>query len=202
MRMGISWAELLLLVLTGWTVIGILGVTLSFIRRERVQARRHLAWIGGIWLLYIAILLTVSLTAYPRTVARGQEQCFGTLCLTVVQTEVMPGYLTTRGERLLRVSVRLTNRSQDKRLGDKHLKAYLVDSRNRRWYEVPGLQGVRLSTSVAPGDSIVSTPVFKVAGDAKEFRLVFTRGRGLPNALLLGDRDSLAHPTIAVPLER
>ena len=200
MRIGINWAEFLLLVLTGWTLVGVLGVTLSFRRREYAQARRHLAWIGGIWLLYIGVLLALSFSTTPRTVNPGQEQCFGSLCLAVVRTEVMPGYLAKSGERVLRVSIRITNHSGKIQRGDKHLTAYLLDSRNRRWNPVPGLQGVRLSTSVSPNNSVTSEPVFKVPGDATGLRLILTRGRGLPNALLLGDRDSLAHPPVSVPI--
>jgi hypothetical protein len=202
MRIGMSWAELLLLILTGWTLVGFLGVTLSYLRQERRQARRHLIWIGGIWLLYIAVLLTISVTAKPRSIARDQEQCFGTRCLAVVRTEMMPGYLASHGEQLLRVSVRITNHSRKDREGDTRLKAYLLDSQNRRWYEIPGLQGVRLSTIVAPGNSIVSQPIFKVASDATGLRFVLTHGRELPYALLLGDRDSLLHASVSVPLQQ
>jgi len=197
-----NWADFLLLVLTGWTVVGVLGVTLSFLRRERAKAIRHLAWIAGIWLLYIALVVIVSLTTRPRPVARGQEQCMESLCLAVTRTDVIPGYLATHGERVLRVSVRITNRDREERKADTHLKAYLLDSRNRRWDEIPGLEGVQLSTSVAPGNSIISEPVFKVDSDATDLRLVFTHGRRLPYALLIGDRDSLLHPLVTVPLER
>ena len=202
MRMGMSWAELLLLILAGWSLVGFFGVTLSYRRQERRQARRHLIWIGGVWLLYIGVLLAISLTAKPGSIARGQEQCFGTRCVAVIKTEIMPGYLASHGEQVLRVSVRITNHSRKDRQGDQRLKAYLVDSQNRRWYEIPGLEGVRLSTIVAPGNSIVSQPVFKVASDATGLRLIFTHGRKLPYALLLGDRDSLLHPSVSVPLER
>jgi len=196
MRMGMNWAELLLLALTAWTLVGALGITLSFLRREREQALRHLSWVAGVWLVYLAVVLGVSLLARPRVVALGQDQCFGSLCFAVVRTEAMPSYLASHGERALRVSIQITNHSRDHRQGDSDLKAYLVDSRSRRWFEVPGLGGVRLSTTVGPENSIISEPIFKVASDATELRLVFTHGHGLSHVLRIGDRDSLLHPLV------
>lgn len=200
-QIGISWAQLVLLILTGWTLVGILGVALSFMQHERKKARHHLGWIAGVWLLYIAVLLTISLTSRSRSVPQGQDQCFNTLCFAVIKTEKIPGYLEGNDQRLLRVSIRITNHSRDKKKSDKRLQVYLVDAQNRRWDEIAGLEGVPLSTAVLPGNSILSEPVFRIAGDATGLRLILTHGHGLPYAFLLGDRDSLLHPAVSVPLE-
>lgn len=201
MRPGIGWAELLLLLLVGWTLIGILGVTVSVRRREHASARRNLIWIAGVWLIYLGILLSVSLTARPLLVAPGQEQRIGDLGFTVINTETRPGYLASHGERVLHVSIRIANHSRKNRQGDRWMMVYLVDSRNRRWSEIPGLQGIALSTTIAPGGSVITQPVFKVPADATGLRLVLTHGHRLPNLLLLGDRDSLLHPPVSVPLQ-
>jgi hypothetical protein len=199
---GISWAGFLLLVLTGWTLVGALGIAISYRRKEYPTARRHLGWIAGVWIVYLAVLLAVSLSTRPRAIPPGQPQCMGELCFTVTGSQAMPGYLTRNGERVLRVSIEISNRSAKKRLAEKTLQAYLVDSQNRSWYQLPGLQGIPLTTAVAPGGSIVSMPVFKVPADSAGLQLIFTRGRGLPYALMMGDRDSLLHPPVFVALER
>jgi hypothetical protein len=54
---------------------------------------------------------------------------------------------------------------------------------------------------VAGGGSIVSEPVFKVAGDATGLRLVLTHGRWQPGVLVIGDSDSWLHRRTAVALE-
>jgi len=200
MRLGIGWAELLLLLLVGWTVIGILGVIVSYRRREYTAARRNLIWIAGVWLIYIGILLTVSLTARPVLVPPGQEQRIGDLSFTVVQTEAQPGFLASHGERILRISIQISNHSQGSRERDRWVRAYLQDSQNRRWDQIPGLQGIPLSANIAPQGSVLSQPVFKVAADATDLRLVLTHGPRLPNLLVVGDRDSLLHPPVSVPL--
>ena len=50
------------------------------------------------------------------------------------------------------------------------------------------------------GESIVSEPVFKVAGDATELGLVFTHGRRQPGVLIIGDSDSWLHQRTVVEL--
>jgi hypothetical protein len=200
--MGMNWAAFLLLILTAWTVVGALGVMVSFRRGERIKARHNMAWIAGIGALYLGIVLAVSLSTNPRPVARGQDQCFGKLCFAVIHTDTMPSYLASHGERVLRVSVRITNQSREHRESDKDLKAYLVDSQGRRWFEVHGLEGVPLTITVAAGSSTISEPVFKVSSDATGLRLVFTHGHGFFHSLRVGDRDSLLHPLVYVPLEQ
>ena len=200
MIMGFSWGEVLLLVLAAWTAVGALGVTISFARGERSQAKRHMGWIATIWLLYLAALLTVSLTARRREIPQGKERCFHEICLAVVKTDVMPGYLAQNGERVVRVAVRMTNRSAMKSRHESGLRAYLVDAQGRTWHEVPGLEGVRLTATVAPRGAVMSEPVFKVSKEATGLALVFTRGRGLPEALVIGNSDSLMHPPVVVPL--
>jgi len=66
--------------------------------------------------------------------------------------------------------------------------------------EIPGLGGVRLTTTLPPRTSATSEPVFKVTGDMSGFALAFTHGGGLPEALIIGDRDSLFYPSVTVPL--
>jgi hypothetical protein len=199
MVLGMSWGELLLLVLAGWTLVGVLGVTVSFRRGERGKAKRHAGWIVAVWLLYLTVLITVSLTAGRRQLSFGQDQCFGEICFAVVRAETMPGYLAQNGEQVVRVAVRITNRSAEK-LRDARIYAYLIDAQGRRWQETPGLEGVRLTTTLGPRSSVISEPVFRVSGDAADLKLVFTRGRGLPHALVIGDSDSLFHPPVVVPL--
>lgn len=200
MLMGVSWARLLLLVLAAWTVVGAIGVSVSLLKKDRAKAMRDVGWIAITWGIYLAVLVAVSLSSRPRAVAEGKEQCIDRLCFTVVKAEARPSFLASHGESAVRVSIRMTNRSEDRR-GDGALGAYLVDAQGRRWREVPGLGGVRLSTMLAPGESVLSEPVFRVASDATELRLVLSHGVRLAYALRMGDRDSLLHAPVFVPLE-
>ncbi len=131
-------------------------------------------------------------TARPVLVPPGQEQRIGDLGFTVVHTEAQPGFLASHGERVLRISIRISNHSQGSRERDRWVRAYLLDSQNRRWDQIPGLQGIPLSANIAPAGSVLSQPVFTVAADATDLRLVLTHGPRLPNLLVVGDRDSIA----------
>jgi hypothetical protein len=193
--------ELLLLMLVGWTAIGVVGVGVSLGRGERQRVRRGVAWLAGVWVVYLCVLVGVSLGQRRRVVAMEEPQCFDEMCFTVTGVEEVPGFLIRDGRRLLQVSVRVTNRGR-KMQREGLIKAYLVDAQGRRWEESPGVNGVGLTARVVGGDSVVSEPVFKVAGDATGLGLVFTRGWRQPGVLVIGDSDSWLHRKTVVELGR
>ena len=202
MALGMSWGEVLLLLLAVWTAVGTIGVAISFARGEHTHAKRHMAWIGGVWLLYLTALVVVSLVSRPTRIAAGQEQCFHRVCFAAAGADRMPGFLARNGETIILVTVRVTNHSTDKAQGDSGLQAYLLDSRGRRWPETRGLEGVHLNATVPPRTSLISQPVFKVGEDATNLSLVLTHGRGLPGALVLGGPDSLFHHPVTLALDQ
>ena len=194
--------NLLLLALVAWTVLGAIGVSVSLFLGERAKALRHLGWIFGIWAAYLAVLMATSLMQPQKTIAMGQDQCFGEMCFAVTSVEEVPGFLIHDGSRLVRVSVRVSNRGRDKTQSEKLVRAYLVDAQGRQWDESMGISSVRLTAAVPAGSSVMSEAVFKVAKDASGLSLVLTHGRGQPGALVIGDPDSLLHRRTMVPLGR
>lgn len=197
--------EWLLVGLTLWTAIGLLGVMLALVRGELSRVKRGVRWLAGVWVVYLAVLVVVSLVQKQRVVAKGAAQCFDEMCFSVTGVEEVPGYFGRNksgdGTKLLRVSVRVMNEGR-KAQGEKLMRAYLVDGRGRRWEETPGLTGVRLTTMVAGGAVVVSEPMFQVSEDAKDMGLVLTHGRWQPGVLVIGDSDSLFHRKTVVGLGR
>ena len=131
----------------------------------------------------------------------GEPQCFDKMCFTVMAAEDVPGFLIRDGRRLVRVTVRVKNEGR-KAQSEGLIWAYLVDAQGRRWRESPGVSGVGLTARVTGGDSVVSEPVFKVAGDATGLGLVLTHGRWQPGVLVIGDSDSPLHKKTVVDLGR
>jgi hypothetical protein len=193
--------ELLLLGLVGWTAIGVIGVGVSLWRGERQRVRRGIAWLIGVWMVYLCLLTGVSLGQGQRVVAMGEPQCFDDMCFRVTRVEEVPGFLIRDGRRLLRVSVQVTNKGR-KAQSEGLIRAYLLDGQGRRWEMSPGVNGVELTARVAGGESVVSEPVFKVAADASGLGLVLTHGRWQPGVLVAGDSDSLLHKKTVVGLGR
>ena len=194
--------NLLLLALVAWTVLGAIGVSVSLFLGERAKALRHLGWIFGIWAAYLAVLMATSLMQPQKTIAMGQDQCFGEMCFAVTGVEEVPGFLIHDGSRLVRVSVRVSNRGRDKTQSEKLVRAYLVDAQGRQWEESMGISSVRLTAAVPAGSSVMSEPVFKVAKDASGMALVLTHGRWQRGALVIGGPESLLHRRTIVPLGR
>jgi len=193
--------ELLLLGLVGWTAIGVIGVGVSLARGERQRVRRGVAWLIGVWVVYLCVVIGVSLEQRQRVVAMGEPQCFDDMCFRVTRVEEVPGFLIRDGRRLLRVSVQVTNKGR-KAQSEGLVRAYLVDGQGRRWEMSPGVNGGELTVRVAGGGSVVSEPVFKVAADASGFGLVLTHGRWQPGVVVIGDSDSLWHRKTVVDLGR
>jgi hypothetical protein len=193
--------ELLFVGLVGWTAIGVIGVGVSLWHGERQRVRRGVAWLLGVWVVYLCMVIGVSLEQRQRVVAMGGPQCFDDMCFAVIRVEEVPGFLIRDGRRLLRVSVQVTNKGR-KAQSERLIRAYLLDAQGRRWEMSPGVNGVELTARVAGGDSVVSEPVFKVAPDASGLGLVLTHGRWQPGALVIGDSDSLLHKRTVVGLGR
>jgi hypothetical protein len=151
--------------------------------------------------VYLCVVIGVSLLQQRRVVAIGEPQCFDEMCFAVTRVEEVPGFLIRDGRRLLRVSVQVKNKGR-KAQSEGLIRAYLQDAQGRRWEESPGVNGVGLTARVSGGDSVVSEPVFKVAGDASGLGLVLTHGRWQPGVLVIGDSDSLLHKRTVVALGR
>jgi hypothetical protein len=151
--------------------------------------------------MYLAVLIGVSLVQKQKVVAVGQSQCFDDMCFTVTGVEQVKGFLIHDEKRLVRVTIRVTNRGRSAK-SDGLIRAYLVDAQGRQWEESSGVNGVGLTTKIAEGDSVISQPVFKMAGDATGLRLVLTHGWKQPGALVIGDTDSLLHRKTVVELGR
>jgi hypothetical protein len=199
----VTFRELLLLVVVGWTAIGLLGSFVSLKRGERAKAVHGARWIGGVWVVYLAVLVGVSLLQPQKVVPLGKDQCYDDMCFAVMGAEQVPVYAgkdqAGDGSRLLRLSIRVTNKGK-KAQSEGLMQAYLIDGQGRRWEPLPGLAGVRLTAKVAGGDSVMSEPVFKVVADASELALIFTHGHWQPGVLVIGDSDSWWHRRTIVAL--
>ena len=197
-----NFRELLIFVLAGWTVVGAAGITISLVKRERAKALRNSVWVVVVWAVYMAVVVGASRTQPQKIVALGQDQCFDTMCFAVTEVQELPEFQIQDGSRLIRVSVRISNRDNDKKQNHARLRAYLVDKQGRQWTESAAVSGVSLTAGVAAGASVVSQPVFRVPQDATGLGLVLTQGRGWPWALVIGNSDSLLHRRTVVWLGR
>ena len=193
--MGERLRGLMLLGLVLWTLLGAAGLLLARSRGEVGRFRRGVVTLTAVWVGYVLVLVGVSLGQRTEVFEPGNDRCFGSVCFAVTGAEEPAGFFV-RGqerERLLRVRVRLTNRDRGQTESEAGLTAYLMDGQGRRWEQVPGLGGVRLTTPVAAGSSVVSEPVFRPAKDATGLRLVLQHTGWTWARLRIGDAESYFH---------
>lgn len=196
-------AELLLWGLAGWSAIGLAGSLISGVRRGNWPKARHgLGWIAGAWTAYLLVLLLVSCLSPRKSLPVGQAQCFGHLCFAVDGAEQMSAFAGRgqRGDRLLRVGIRVSNVGGNGPQRDTSVRAYLLDARGGRWSPLPGLGGVPLRAPVPAGGNLLSQPVFSVPERVGAVSLVLTHGSWQTGALIIGDGDSLLHHPITMQL--
>ena len=120
-------------------------------RGERRKVRSGIAWLVGVWVVYLSILIGVSLRQKQRVVAMGEAQCFDEMCFTVTRVEEVPGFPIRDGRLLIRVTIRVTNNGRGAQ-SERLIRAYLVDAQGRRWEESPGVNGVGLTVRVPGGN--------------------------------------------------
>ena len=187
-----------------WTAIGLGGSLVWRLRGDRTRARQGLLWIAGLWAVYLLVLFTVSWRQPAKVLAVGAEQCFDEMCFAVEGADEVDGFWAKgqERERLVRARVRVSNRARGQPQSEGLIRAYLVDAQGRRWEEVRGLSGVRLTAKIAAGDTVLSEPVFRVARDATGLCLVLTHGRWQPGVLVVGDPDSWMHRPTVMRLNR
>ncbi|WP_263375433.1 hypothetical protein [Granulicella aggregans] len=185
----------------GWCAIGLVGSILSIARGKRAEALRNSAWVAVVGGAYLLTLLAVSTLQRQRVVAIGQDQCFGAMCFRVTAVDEVPGLVAGSTDRVVRVHIAVANHGNSA-AEEGAIRAYLLDSRGRQWFALPGLSGNRLTSRVSGRSEIISQPMFGVANDATGLGLVLTHGSWQPRQFIVGDSDSLAHRPTIVALGR
>jgi len=192
--------EYLALALELWTVMGVLGLSVSLIRRERQKLWKGAGALVGAWAVYLTVLLVVSARQPERRIPMGQPLCFHQLCFAVERVEDLPGFPIRNNERLVRVSVRVTNAGKNE--AQESLRGTLVDAQGRRWKASNAVSGNPLGARVLAGGSMVSEPVFRVALDSTGLGLELTHGRRWRQAVVIGDPESFGHRGSVMVLDR
>lgn len=203
-----SKLEYLALGLELWTAIGLLGLTISLLRRERQKLLQGVSSLVGVWLIYLCVLWMVSHRQPEERVAMGKPSCFHAVCYTVERVEEVagvaapnspPGLSALPDVRLMRVAIQVQNRGKEE--AREKVRAFLRDAQGRRWAPSQAVSGNPLDGRVLPGRTMVSEPVFQVAKTATGLTLMLTHGRWSRHGLVIGDPESLWHRPRVMLLE-
>jgi hypothetical protein len=189
--------DLLFLALLLAFLCGLLAVMAAAIRGRFTSALAILRALAIGAALYLAVVALTGWLSPPRVLQVGDPWCFDDWCLSVesaTHTEAPPG-------RIYTVSLRLFSRAR--RVSQRAAGAwiYLVDSSGRRYSPEPESTAIPLDIRLAPGESVVTSRVFKVPASRGPMSLI--TGHGLPAGFpvpIIGDDSAPFHKSTRVRL--
>ncbi|HEU5380792.1 MAG TPA: DUF4352 domain-containing protein [Ktedonobacteraceae bacterium] len=201
----------------GILILAVLGCVLSLVslgyflvRRKFRRAKCVLLALASFFVVYAAVLVSVSLASPQQVLAMHQDRCFDDWCLSVEQVVQQPtigstSMLVHAHSMFDLVTVRVASRARAVSQRALDAQVYLLDTQGQRYDPDPagqhvldasGQGGQPLDSELAPGGSFTRTVVFDVPKGVSHLALVVSHGL-FPDVLVIGSDQSFLHkPTI------
>ncbi len=175
---------LLFVVTLGWLV-----VAAYYSLRGRIgTAALQVGVMAGIWAVYLAIVIVVSLATPRKVLAIGERRCFDDWCLTVQSVNDTHPFKVTL--RVYSDAKRVTQSAPQN-------KVFLEDNAGQRYASMPekGPENGQapFSKMIGPGESYDTIREFDVPAGVKIVGLVVGHSGAGPGAMVIGDDDALFH---------
>jgi hypothetical protein len=175
----------------------LIRVLWKLFRRNSQGARRAAIQLGIIGTLYMAVLLTVSISTPQRVLGMREDRCFDDWCIAVDDCSVARNY----GKDHYVVGLRVSSRAR--RVSQRALDAavYLTDATGVQYYPSPEAQRIYdashpenkpLSALLGSLDSFSTVRVFDLPLKSTNVGLLAVHGQG-PGRFVIGDSESLLH---------
>jgi len=182
-----------------FSTVSVLAIVVAcFIGRFKL-ARRVMASIGAVCVVYLALLGGFSVVSRDRLLARGEEKYFCEidchLAYSLVDVTEAPAAGSTEYTLALRTRFDETTispqRPKDRPLTPNPRDIRLADS-SGEMYEATVVGGSALATPLKPGESYVTRLRFLIPAGVRPIRLLIT-SKGWPEHFLIGDELSPWH---------
>lgn len=140
---------------------------------------------------YLGIVVLVSLTSPPRTLALGENRCFDDWCIaveTITPTDL--GYTVT---------LRLSNKARRVSQRENGVVVYVLDENGRYFDPLPDTTATPFNVLLAPSQTLTTTRRFDLTEAVRPLVLVVGHDSAtrFPGMFIIGDDSSLFHqPTI------
>jgi hypothetical protein len=146
--------------------------------------------------LYFAALVAVSTVTPRRVVPVNAAQCFDDWCITTVSAV----RIRSGSSDSLRVVLQLSSRARGITQGERDVRVYVVDDRNRRYQPVPDTGAIPLSIRLPPQGTATTTRLFVLPTGAGNPALIVAHDV-FPHCCIIGDAESFLHRRTVVPLQ-
>jgi len=172
-------------------VIAVSMAAFNAIRGRGSRALTIVRRIGVAAAAYFGAVAAVSVATPRRIVPPGVAQCFDDWCITATAAD--------RSGDSLRVVLQLSSRARGISQGERDVRVYVVDDRNRRYPPIDDARSVPLSVTIPPEGTVTTTRLFVLSQDARNPALIVAHD-AFPHCCIIGDRESLFHRATVVPL--
>jgi hypothetical protein len=180
-------------------VLAVLAIVVACFIGKFKLARRVMALIGAVFVIYLALLVCFSVVNRDRVLARGEEKYFCEidchLAYSLVDVIAAPTAGGTDYTLTLRTRFDETTtspqRPKDRRLMPNAREIRLADN-SGEMYEATVVGGSALATPLKPGESYLTKLRFLIPAGVHPVRLLIT-SKGWPEHFLIGDELSPWH---------
>jgi len=188
----------LLAMLTSLVTLVVFGI--SLIRARGAKALRILRIYAIGAALYLLVGVAVAFFRPQRVLRVGDPWCFDDWCLTVESVHKVRG----QNDVSYQVGLRISSRAGRVAQRANGAWIYLIDNHGHRFSPDPDPSATPLDIRLQPQESITTSRLFHVPGDAQQLGLITGHGGaycGAMSFLIIGDSGCLFHKPTMVRLD-
>lgn len=176
-------------------VIAVVMAAFQAIRGRRERALTIVRRIGATAAAYFAAVAVVSIGTPRQVIPMGVAQCFDDWCIAAVG--VAPQH--AGADDSLRVLLRLSSTARGITQGERDVRVYVIDDKNRQYAPIAEPGALPLSAGIPPEGVLTPSRLFVLPRDAGHPMLIVVHD-WFPHCCIIADRESLLHRPTVVPL--
>ena len=179
-----------------FTLLMVISTLVAAIRRKRRNAFVFLGVLATLDLVYLGALLAMSVTDKGQVLKPGEFLWSDDWGIAAVSASTEPP--TSAATHI--VTLTITSRAGRIAQRENGVQLFVTDDSGARYESVSELSSGQTDALLQPHEAITLTRAFKLPSDAKNARLIISRGLSFPGILIIGGDDSLLHERPSVRL--
>lgn len=189
--------DLLFALLFLCTLVLLMIAAVSALRRKAKAAVRCLAILVGVHAIYFTTLVAASLSTKGQVLAPAEVLWSDDWGIAALSASVD---LNTTAAATHLVNLQITSRAGRIAQREHGVQLYVTDDSGHRYDAIPDLSSGQTDALLQPKETISLARAFKLPADAKNPRLVISRGVSFPGIVIIMGNDSMFHERPSIRL--